>query len=158
VPNNQSGPRCFEIFCNKKFLRWGVAALRPTPSPRTTPCRLSATAYSIYSQLPSVPGGLPFIGNLSKRHAVVTRDPPNVDPCSTVGNNLSAPDSVSKLTDHASRTYKENICAICGGQSGAKAEVLRKPRVSFLPNYHSTGAPSPFITRCMLQARPVGRV
>jgi len=27
---------------------------RPTPSWRTTPCRLSATAYSIYSQLPSI--------------------------------------------------------------------------------------------------------
>jgi hypothetical protein len=27
------------------------------PSWRTTPCRLSATAYSIYSQLPSIPGG-----------------------------------------------------------------------------------------------------
>jgi len=40
---------------------------------RTTPCRLSAIAYSIYSQLPSVSGGLPFICNLRTRHSVVTR-------------------------------------------------------------------------------------
>jgi hypothetical protein len=37
------------------------------------------TAYSIYSQLPSVSGGLPSIRNLRTRHAVVTRDPPNVE-------------------------------------------------------------------------------
>jgi hypothetical protein len=43
------------------------------PSWRTTPCRLSATAYSIYSQLPSVPGGLPSTHNLRTRHAMVTR-------------------------------------------------------------------------------------
>jgi hypothetical protein len=36
-------------------------------------------AYSIYSQLPSIPGGLPSIRNLRTRHAVVTRDPPNMD-------------------------------------------------------------------------------
>jgi hypothetical protein len=55
----------------------GLLAPRPTPSWRTTHCRLSATAYSIYSQLPSVSGGLPSIRNLRTRHAVVTRDPPN---------------------------------------------------------------------------------
>jgi hypothetical protein len=48
------------------------------PSWRTTPCRLSATAYSIYSQLPSISGGLPSIRNLRTRHAVVTRNPPNM--------------------------------------------------------------------------------
>jgi hypothetical protein len=53
------------------------------PSWRTTPCRLSATAFSIYSQLPSVPGGLPSIRNLRTCHAVVTRDPPNMACCST---------------------------------------------------------------------------
>jgi hypothetical protein len=30
---------------------------RPTPSLRTTPCQLSTTAYSIYSQLGSISGG-----------------------------------------------------------------------------------------------------
>jgi hypothetical protein len=34
-----------------------LLAPRPTPSWRTTPCRLSATAYSIYLQLPSISGG-----------------------------------------------------------------------------------------------------
>jgi hypothetical protein len=36
-----------------------VMSCYPTPNPslRTTPCRLSATAYSIYSQLPSISGG-----------------------------------------------------------------------------------------------------
>jgi hypothetical protein len=48
------------------------------PSWGTIPCRLSATAYSIYSQLPSVPGRLPSMRNLRTRHAVVTRDPPNM--------------------------------------------------------------------------------
>jgi hypothetical protein len=41
-------------------------------TPRPTPCRLSATAYSIYSQLPSISGGRSSIRNLRTRHAVVT--------------------------------------------------------------------------------------
>jgi len=64
----------------KNFYGEGLLAPRPTPSWRTTPCRLSATDYIVYSQLPSVPGGLPSIRNLRMRHAVVTRDPPNMDP------------------------------------------------------------------------------
>jgi len=36
--------------------------------------------YSIYSQLPSVSGGLPSIRNLRTRDAVVTSDPPNMEP------------------------------------------------------------------------------
>jgi hypothetical protein len=37
-----------------QFLRWGIVNTSPnTPSWRNTPCRLPATAYSIYSQLPS---------------------------------------------------------------------------------------------------------
>jgi hypothetical protein len=35
----------------------GFLAPHPTPSCSTTSCRLSATAYSIYLQLPSIPGG-----------------------------------------------------------------------------------------------------
>jgi hypothetical protein len=39
------------------FLRWGVVSPRPTPSWRATPCRLSATVYLIYSQLPFISWG-----------------------------------------------------------------------------------------------------
>jgi hypothetical protein len=40
------------------FRRLRVGLLRNfVTSWRTTPCRLSATAYSSYSQLPSIPGG-----------------------------------------------------------------------------------------------------
>jgi hypothetical protein len=35
----------------------GLLAPRPTHNWRTTPCRLSAAAYSIYSQLTSIAGG-----------------------------------------------------------------------------------------------------
>jgi hypothetical protein len=73
------GPRRFETFRNKNFYCEEFLAPRPTPKWRTTPCRLFATGYSIYSQLPSVTGGLPSIRNLRTRHAVVTRDPPNME-------------------------------------------------------------------------------
>jgi hypothetical protein len=59
------------------FTERGCRPHAQPPSWRTTPCRLSAAAYSIYSQLPSVAGGLPSIRNLRTRHAVMTRDPPN---------------------------------------------------------------------------------
>jgi hypothetical protein len=37
------------------FLRWGVVSPSPNPpSWRATPCRLSSTVYSVYSQLPSI--------------------------------------------------------------------------------------------------------
>ena len=39
------------------FLWWEVVSTSPNPSWMTTPCRLSASAYCIYSQLPSIPGG-----------------------------------------------------------------------------------------------------
>jgi hypothetical protein len=35
----------------------GVVSPRPTPKLEDDPCQLSATAYSIYSQLPSISGG-----------------------------------------------------------------------------------------------------
>jgi hypothetical protein len=44
-----------------------------TPSWRTTPCRLSAAAYSVYSQLPSIAVSRTSIRNPRTRHAVVTR-------------------------------------------------------------------------------------
>jgi hypothetical protein len=45
------GPRRFETFRN-------ILAPHSTPKLGTTPCRPSATAYSIYSQLPSIYGSL----------------------------------------------------------------------------------------------------
>jgi hypothetical protein len=66
-------------FLTKKFVRWGVVAQRQTPKLEDHPCRLSVTAYSIYSQLPSACGGLPSTRNLRTRHTVVTRDPTNMD-------------------------------------------------------------------------------
>jgi hypothetical protein len=64
---------------NYFFYGEGLLAPRPTPSWRTTPRRLPAIAYSIYSHLPSVSRGLPSIRNPRTRHAVVTKDPPNMD-------------------------------------------------------------------------------
>jgi hypothetical protein len=70
----------FETFRNNnKFYSEGLQPHVQPPSWRTTPCRLSATAYSIYSHLLSVPGGLPSIRNMRTRHVVVTREPPNMD-------------------------------------------------------------------------------
>jgi hypothetical protein len=50
--------RPFVTFCNA-FLFYGgeLSAPRPTPKLEGHPCRLSATAYSIYLQLPSISGG-----------------------------------------------------------------------------------------------------
>jgi hypothetical protein len=48
------------FFCNKLFLRWDILAPRPTPRWRTTPCRLSANACSVCSQLLSSCGGSLF--------------------------------------------------------------------------------------------------
>jgi hypothetical protein len=70
------------ISFSNNILHHGVSKLshakNPTPIWRSTPCLLSATAYSIHSQLPSVSGFLPSIRNLRTRHAVVARDPPNM--------------------------------------------------------------------------------
>jgi hypothetical protein len=65
--------RCpLQYFATNLILRWGV--LSPMPNFwRTTPCRPSATAYSVNSLLPSIPGGL-FHPQLKTRHAMVTRD------------------------------------------------------------------------------------
>ena len=55
------GPRlCRWTFHNKiHFNREELLAPCPTPSWRTTTCRLSATVYSIYSQLPSILQAVP---------------------------------------------------------------------------------------------------
>jgi hypothetical protein len=45
----------YDYFVKDTFLRWGVVSNSPnSPSWRITPCRPSATSYSIYSQLPSI--------------------------------------------------------------------------------------------------------
>jgi hypothetical protein len=63
-----------KYFVTRFFLRGGVFYPHVQPSSwRPTPCRLSATAYLLYSQLPSI--RIP-----RTRHAVVTRDPPNMAP------------------------------------------------------------------------------
>jgi hypothetical protein len=62
------------MFHNKHiFSGEELLAPRPTPKLEDLPCRLYATAYSIYSQLEAVSS----IRNLRTRPAVVARDPPN---------------------------------------------------------------------------------
>jgi hypothetical protein len=54
------GPRRFETF-HSTLLFYGLVVVIPLaepPSWRTTPCRLSATASSVYTRLPSISGGL----------------------------------------------------------------------------------------------------
>ena len=51
---------------------YGGELLAPRPIPKMEDHSLSATAYSIYSQLPSISGGRSAIHNLKTRHAVVT--------------------------------------------------------------------------------------
>jgi hypothetical protein len=71
------GPWGFETFRNNKkiFTVRGCFPHAQPPSWRITPYRLSATAYSVHSQLSSVPGRLPSIHNLRTHHAMVTRPP-----------------------------------------------------------------------------------
>jgi len=62
----------FERFVTSHFLGRVVVSTSSNPTSwRTTRYRLSATAYSIYSQLPSICGGGSIIRNLRKRHTVV---------------------------------------------------------------------------------------
>jgi hypothetical protein len=51
-----SRQRPFVTFRNK-IISYGEELLAPSPSWRTTPCRLSVTNYSTHSQLPSISGG-----------------------------------------------------------------------------------------------------
>jgi hypothetical protein len=51
------GPRLCVVFHNKHLVLWGgLLAPRPSTSWKTAHCRLSATAYSACSQLPSIAG------------------------------------------------------------------------------------------------------
>jgi hypothetical protein len=71
------GPRLYRN-CLKKFIFYDEGLLAPLPTPkswRTTPCRLSAAAYSICSQLPSICGGRSSFHNLRTLHAVVAGTP-----------------------------------------------------------------------------------
>ena len=51
---------CLQVFLNMNVSQGGVVSTSPNPSWRTTPCRLSTTAYSIYSQLPSTKEAVPL--------------------------------------------------------------------------------------------------
>jgi hypothetical protein len=75
------GPRRFETFHNNKhvFTVRGCQPHAKPPSWRTTRYRLSVTVYSLYSQQPSLTGRLTSNRKLRTCHAVVTRDPPNLD-------------------------------------------------------------------------------
>jgi hypothetical protein len=60
---------------NVRFYGEQLSVSRPTPSWRTTPRRLSATAYSIYSHIHSTLEAVFFIPDLRTRHSVVTGKP-----------------------------------------------------------------------------------
>jgi hypothetical protein len=61
-----------EVFVTSLFFTVKVVSPMPDPSWRTIPCRLSAAAYSIHSQLPSISAGCSSIHNLKTHHPVVT--------------------------------------------------------------------------------------
>jgi hypothetical protein len=89
------GPRHFQTFHNNNnFYSEGLLAPCPTPKLEDHPLSAVRDAYSMYSQLHSVPGGLPSIRNLRTRHEVVTRDPPNMERRSTT----------NKMSDHSIRS------------------------------------------------------
>jgi hypothetical protein len=63
-PPVQSGPRLCDMFRKKdNFYGEELLAPRPTPKLEDHPCRLLATAYSMYSQLPSISGGRSSLRN-----------------------------------------------------------------------------------------------
>jgi hypothetical protein len=70
-----------EVFVPSFFYGEGLLTPRPTPKLVDIPYYLSASAYSIYSQLVSIAGGRSSIRNPRTRHAVGTRTPPNMDEC-----------------------------------------------------------------------------
>jgi hypothetical protein len=64
------GPRLCDLFRNIViFLRWGVVSISTNPQAWGQP---PVGCYSMYSQLPSIPGDRSSIRNLRTRHAVVT--------------------------------------------------------------------------------------
>jgi hypothetical protein len=82
-----------------KFIFYCGGLLAPRPTYNLEDHLLSAAAYSIYSQLPSIAGGHSSICILRTRHAVVT-GPPNMDRPAIASNNwtaLNKPLSVNRL-------------------------------------------------------------
>jgi hypothetical protein len=74
--------RPYITFCNKVIFSVRICWLHAQlQSWRTTPCVLSATAYSIYSQLHSISGGRLLHPQPEDVPAVVTRDPLNICIC-----------------------------------------------------------------------------
>jgi hypothetical protein len=63
---------CFVHFIRSLFFSVKCKPHTQHPNWRTTPCRLSADAYSVYLQLPSIAGCRCSIRNLRTSHAVVT--------------------------------------------------------------------------------------
>jgi len=61
APKYQSSSEAYSLTVSQRtFLRWGVVSTSPNPPcRRTTPCRLSSTAYSVYSQLRSILEAVP---------------------------------------------------------------------------------------------------
>jgi hypothetical protein len=71
----RASPRPWPCKIFRNMINFYGERFLPPPQPltwRTTPCRLSTTAYSVYSQLSSISGGRSSIRNLRTRHAVVT--------------------------------------------------------------------------------------
>jgi hypothetical protein len=71
------GLRLLQNFCNK-FIFYSEELLAQLQSWRTTPCQLSATAYSIYLQLPSKTGGCLLHPQPEDAPCRVDRDPLNM--------------------------------------------------------------------------------
>jgi hypothetical protein len=98
--------------CIPNIIFFGEELLAPRPNPpswRTTPCRLSATAYSKYSQLSSISGGRSSIRNLRTRHAVV------------IGTHLSLWQGPTYLglSLHPTENYLESKSAVKPRQSAS---------------------------------------
>jgi hypothetical protein len=64
------------------------------PSWRTTPCLLSVTAYQCIRSYPPYLEGISSISNLRAPHAMLTRDPTNMDWNTEVGNRFGFRDVV----------------------------------------------------------------
>jgi hypothetical protein len=66
------GSRLSRNCCNRFFYGEGLLSPLPTPKLEDHPCHLSATAYSIYLQPPSIAGDRSSIRNMKTPQAVVT--------------------------------------------------------------------------------------
>jgi hypothetical protein len=81
------------------FYGEGLLVLRPTPKLEDHPCRMSAAAYSMYSQLTSIAGGRPSIRDTRTSHSVVTGTQQTwLDHATLI---LELPERVRKMTEMA---------------------------------------------------------